>query len=193
MFPKEFIPVKLSFGEEQALNAKLEVVTQKANESHSAQTKQKEKRLREEIEKPLVPEVYSELDANREITFTEKELNALLARNTGLAKRVAIDLSDNLISAMVLVPVDEDFPVLGGKTIKVKTGVELSYRNSRPVVVLKGVSVMGVPLPNAWIGNIKNIDLVQQFGGKESFWETISDGIEHIQVEKGRLTARLKE
>ena len=35
----------------------------------------------------------------------------------------------------------------------------MRYANGRPVMVLKGVSVWGVPLPNAWLGNLKNIDL----------------------------------
>jgi hypothetical protein len=55
------------------------------------------------------------------------------------------------VSARLLVPVDPDFPILGGETLKVRAGLELAYRLGKPVVVLKGISVMGVPLPNAWM------------------------------------------
>ena len=63
----------------------------------------------------------------------------------------------------------------------------------KPVVVLKGVSIMGVPIPNAWLGGMKNVDLVREFGGQEGFWKSFSDGVEYIRVEEGNLKVKLKE
>ena len=91
-----------------------------------------------------------------------------------------------------MVPLDPDFPMLGGKTLKIKAGAELAYREGRPVVKLKGVSLMGVPMPNAWLGGIKNIDLIKEFG-EEGFWKTFADGVESIGVVEGVLKIRLKE
>jgi len=116
-----------------------------------------------------------------------------MAKNTDLAKRIAIDLSDDLISAKILVPMDEDFPVFGGKTLRARTGIEFSYENERPVVKLKGVTIMGVPIPNVWLGGLKNIDLVREFGSDEGFWKAFSDGVAAVKVEEGRLRVRLKE
>ena len=130
---------------------------------------------------------------NRSINFTERELNALLAKNTDLARKLAIDLSDDLVSAKLLLPVDKDFPVLGGKTLRVRTGVTFTYDKAKPVVILKGITIMGVPIPNAWLGGIKNIDLVKEFGAENGFWKTFSDGIEDIKVEEGLLKIKLKE
>jgi hypothetical protein len=127
------------------------------------------------------------------VVFTERELNALLAKNTDLAEKLAIDLSDDLASARIILPLDPDLPVLGGKTLKVSAGLELRYENARPVVMLRGISLWGVPLPNAWIGGIKNVDLVKEFGGESGFWKAFADGIEYIKVEDGRLTVQLKE
>jgi len=61
------------------------------------------------------------------------------------------------------------------------------------VVVLKGVSVWGVPLPNAWLGGMKNIDLVQEFGTEQGFWQAFADGVEEIEVKEGKVRVRLKE
>lgn len=183
LFPTEFRPVTLNQKETQVLEAKLDRL-----EGTAGRTAQGASRT-----EPLVPEPYSEAGASREIQFTEKELNALLARNTDLAHRLAIDLSDNLASAKLLVPLDPEFPVLGGETLKVTAGMELRYANGRPVVILKGVSVWGVPLPNAWLGNLKNIDLVQEFGNDPGFWQSFADGVEAIEVSEGRLRIRLKE
>ena len=60
-------------------------------------------------------------------------------------------------------------------------------------MVLKGVSIWGVPLPNAWLGNLKNVDLVQEFGANQGFWSAFAAGIEGITVEEGSLRIRLRE
>ena len=89
--------------------------------------------------------------------------------------------------------VDEDFPILAGKIIKVRAGMELAYRNDRPVAILKGVSIMGVPVPSAWLGGMKNIDLVEYYGGESGFWKSFADGVDNIRIRDGYLTVLLKE
>jgi hypothetical protein len=97
------------------------------------------------------------------------------------------------VSAKLLVPVDEDFPVLGGKILRVKAGMVFTYAKGKPVVIFKGITIMGVPMPNAWLGGIKNIDLVKEFGANKGFWKTFSDGVEDIKIKKGHLKITLKE
>ncbi len=186
LFPSSFSPVELSPKESQRLAAKLEdfaEFTQRAptqKDEHAA-------------DGSLVPEKYSEQGASRDIDFTERELNALLAKNTDLAERMAIDLADNMVSLKLLVPLDPDLPMFGGKTLKIKAGAELAYRDSRPVIKLKGISLMGIPMPNAWLGGMKNIDLISQYGNQEGFWKTFADGVDSIAVVDGHLKVRLKE
>ncbi|MCG7996974.1 MAG: hypothetical protein JAZ06_16330 [Candidatus Thiodiazotropha taylori] len=45
--------------------------------------------------------------------------------------------------------------------------MELAFRDANPVVILKSVSIKGVPKPNAWLGGLKNIDLVSEFGDEQ--------------------------
>ena len=180
LFLKEFKPVQLQPKEEQVLNSKLRAIGIDVKA-------ERPKPL------PLKPEPYSEIDAKREIGFSERELNAMLAKNTDLAHKLAIDLSNDLISAKLLFPVEEAFPIIGGKTIRVSAGVAIAYRNNRPIVKLKGISVMGVPLPNAWLGNLKNVDLVEEFGDGRGFWKAFADGVEYIHIADGRLMVKLKE
>ena len=185
LFPKKLDPVELSQREETVLNQKLKqfglptLSGSRSNQNPDTKT--------------LEPEAYTEVGADRNISFSEKELNAMLAKNTDLADKVAIDLADNLASAKIIIPLDPDFPVLGGKTLKVNAGAELAYANGRPIVVLKGVSVWGVPIPNAWLGNLKNVDLVKEFGGNEGFWKSFADGVDNISVSSGQLNIKLKE
>ncbi|SFM96880.1 arginine N-succinyltransferase [Marinobacter pelagius] len=179
VFPEKFDPVTLNASEQDSLNNKLNTL------GIDTQGGKSERRLQ--------PVPYSEEGASREVRFSERELNGMLANNTDLAQRLAVDLSDDLLSALLLVPLEENFPVLGGRTLRVNAGVELSFANGRPLVKLRGVSVMGVPIPNAWLGNLKNVDLVNEFGADPGFWQSFAAGVDYIQVEDGRLLVRLKE
>lgn len=193
LFPTNFTPVQLNAQEEKVLDSKLRALS--APLKGRRDTGGRQQGASPSTGKPadtLEPERYSEDDAKREIRFTERELNGLLAKNTQLADKLAIDLSDDLASAKLLVPLDPQFPMLGGKTLKVTAGLELRYSGTKPVVILRGVSIWGVPLPNAWMGGLKNIDLVKEFGAESGFWRTFSAGVETIGIEDGRLTLKLK-
>jgi hypothetical protein len=187
IFPSDFKPVALSSKEQQVLTEKLEQF-----EGFGVATAADSNKISDDPDAPLEPEQYSEQGADRHITFTEREVNGLLAKNTDLARKLAIDLSEDLVSAKLLVPVDEDFPIFGGQVLKVRAGMELAHRDGKPIVVLRGISIMGVPLPNAWLGGIKNIDLVREYGD-EGFWKAFDAGVEEVSVEEGRLRIVLKE
>lgn len=139
------------------------------------------------------PEAYSEAGANREIRITEKELNALIDKNPEWADRVAIDISPDLLSIVLLVPVDPAFPIIGGTTARITAGATLRFENDKPVVIVRGISIGGVPLPSAWMGDLKNKDLVQEFGDQGGFWDGLSRGVEAIKLEDGNLYLKLRE
>jgi len=197
LFPQPFTPVVLDQKEEQHLEQKLERFESLAAVPESRQQADVPRTTTPSNDfnsrGNLNPEAYSEKGASREIRLSEREINGLLATNTDLARKVAIDLAEDLISLRLLLPVDPDFPFLGGKTIRAKAGAELAYRDGRPVVILKGISLMGVPVPNAWLGGIKNIDLVREFGGNQGAWKNFADGVEAIRVKEGQLYIKLKE
>ncbi len=187
LYASGFEPVELSPKEERQLDAKLRALGyQPAPEPVKGAG-------RESDEAWLRPEVYREEAGRRTLYFTERELNALIANNRDLARRLAVDLSDDRVSVRALVRVDPDFPILGGKTLRVSGGVEMAFRNGRPVVRLLGVSLMGVPIPSAWLGGLKNVDLISEFGDAGGFWDAFARGVEGIQVEEGRLKLTLRE
>jgi len=191
LFASEFEPVQLSQKEEISLQGKLDKLDDIGSSApKGTQAQSASGQPQTEV---LQPEAYQEDDSKRRIELTERELNALLAKNTDLAEQVVVDLANDTASVKLLINLDPDFPFLGGKTLKVSSGANLSYANSRPVVVLQGVSVWGVPLPNAWLGGLKNIDLVREFGDAEGFWKAFADGIEDIRVEDSKLLIQLAE
>jgi plasmid maintenance system antidote protein VapI len=190
LFPSPFEPVVLTQAEEQRLERKLERFEQVDGRSRPIPSGRKGEIPTGE---DLKPEPYSEEGASREIRLSEREINAMVAQNTDLARKMVVDFANDLVSVKLLIPVDPDFPFLGGRTLKVRAGAELAFRSGRPVVVLRGISVMGVPLPNAWLGGLKNIDLVEVFGTEPGFWKGFSDGVAAIEVREGNLRIVLKE
>ena len=188
LFPGPFKPVELSAKEEQVLEQKLDHL-----DSMQRRPTLHMNRDKHGATGSLQPEKYTETDADREIILTEREINALLAKNTDLAEKLVINFSDDLASAKLRIPLDEDLPVFGGQTLKVSAGLEMSYRGERPVVALRGISLWGVPIPNAWLGNIKNVDLVQEFGNERGFWKAFADGIDEVEISDGQLRVKLKE
>lgn len=105
----------------------------------------------------------------------------------------SIDLIDDPVSARILAPVDLDFEGLGGKSLRVSPGMELAFRNAMSVAILKGVSIMGVPIPSGWLGGLKNIDLVSEFADEQGFWAGFAEGVDNIRVVEGELKIKLKE
>ena len=187
IYAKEFKPVELSHKEQTVLDNKLRTLGYEPEPPVAAEPGE------ETDQQWLRAEPYKEDSARNALSFSERELNSLLNKSPDLARRVALDLSDDMVSARILVPVDPDFPLLGGKTLRVSTGVELAYQGGRPIVMLKGVSIMGVPIPNSWLGGLKNVDLIGEFGDDQGFWSGFSQGVADIQVQDGQLSIKLKQ
>ncbi len=188
IYASQFKPTRLNVKEQKVLESKLARLEASAQKS-GGQALPKYA----EPQAALEPERYTEEGAKREINLTEKELNALIANQPEIAQRVAIDLSDNLVSVKLVVPVDDEVLFLGGKTLRLSLGVALSYQAGQPVVALQGVTLGGIPLPNAWLGGVKYKNLVNEFGTEGGFWKLFSDGVEDPQVRDGRIHIRLKE
>lgn len=191
LFPQPFTPVVLDAREQTTLETKLHSLTAAAQTPtpSPAAAPSAAGRGIDAVE----PAPYVERPADRVIYFTQRELNALIARNPDLAGRLALHLSDDLLSATMLVTLPPDLPVMAGHTVRVATGLRLRYEQGRPVVAVEGVSLMGVPLPSAWLGGLKGRDLVALHGAEGGFWRAFGEGVRDLRVEDGRLRVELAE
>ncbi len=117
IYAPRFTPTQLDQREREILNKKLQKF-EKAVQGTTPRSDaaKKDDSLRSE------PEAYTEAGADRTIHFTEKEINALIANQPEIAQRLAIDLSDDLISIKVLMPMNKDILFLGGKTTAASRG-----------------------------------------------------------------------
>ncbi len=190
VYASPFTPTKLSQEEQRTLNAKLDRLERGVQRDGKALRRVPGERTGKER---LLPERYTEDPASREIRITERELNAIVAEDEETARRVALHLSDDLVSVKIVLPIDTDFPILGGKTLRLNFGITLRHEAGKPVVALRGVSIGGLPLPNAWLGDLKHVDLVREFGDQGGFWDLFSRGVEDLKVSDGVLSIKLRE
>jgi len=179
-FPRAFQPVTLNAREEAALQTKIARLDARAPAAAPAA--------------PAGQVRSSEpADVGQTIRITAKELNALLAKNTDLADKARVDLSPGLLRAALRIPVDPDVPVLGGKILRARAEASFRYDSGRPVVMLTDVTVMGISIPNAWLGGLKNVDLIQEANGSSGFWKAFRDGVDDLRIEDGAIVIRLKK
>ncbi|MDT3778294.1 arginine N-succinyltransferase [Nitrospira sp. MA-1] len=185
MFP----PTRLGESEQQVLNVKMAHLLHTADSPSSSMSQPPSST----VNLPIEPVPYSEADASRQIQLTEREVNALIATDSYMARHMAVDMSDDLLSVQLVVPVKHEMPLVGGRMLKVNFGLALSYADGKPVVAMRGISLGGIPLPSAWWGDIKNTNLVEEFGGSGGFWDQFSKGVKDMKVQDGQLYVMLKE
>lgn len=177
--------VALSPAERQTLNEKLAVLRD-ASVRAVPETSEPAARVAPDPETALAPEVYEEDPAQRSLRFTERELNAAIARDPALAGRAAVRLSPERVSANFLVDVPEDLPLLGGRRLRVQAGLRLTTEGDRVQARLLGVSLAGVPMPDAWLGGFKGRDLLE-----DTALSALGAGIESVEVGDGWIKLQL--
>lgn len=177
--------VMLSPAERETLDEKLAVL-QEASVRAASETAAPEARTAPGRETAPAPEVYDEDPERRYLRFTERELNAAIARDPALAGRAAVRLSPERVSTSFVVDVPEDLPMLGGRRVRVQAGLQVTTEGDRVQARLLGVSVAGVPLPNAWLAGFKGRDLLEG-----SALSALGAGIESVEVGDGWVAVRL--
>ena len=192
---KPFVPIELSAEEQAVLDAKLEEL---AAEPYGVdRDRGKEFGEVREIPEGLDKEEFLEALSreHRTIVITEKEINAMLNHNTNLEERVRILFFDGGIGGEAIVDVPQDFPMLGGTTIRARTAVSTYVDlDGKLAIVIEDVSLNGIPLPNAWLGGVKGLNLVEQYENRDPFLRALADGIEEMEemeVRDGELYIRL--
>ena len=166
---RPFTPVQLNPQEQIALDEKVQVFAETPSSSSV-------------IAPPAAPET------RPSVTLTERELNALLAHNTNLADRVYLDLDRDAIRARVNLPLEPDFPVLGGRTIRATLALGVRLVANRLQVQVTDLSLGGFPLPNAWLGGLKNVDLVETYFADGPAMRAFVEGIESLSVNADGIT-----
>jgi hypothetical protein len=131
--------------------------------------------------------------ASRTLSLSEKEMNAFLAKQ-GLGEQVKIDLNRHRLTAHFLLPIDENAPILGGVTLRIRLALNaLLNASGKLEIKVADISVGGVPIPNAWLGDIKGLDLITSDLGHDPTIQRLVAGIKEFEIQDGSLRILLNE
>lgn len=168
-------PVSLTPQEQQTLDAKLHILDTSA--SPNAQ-----------------PEA-SPGEQERTLVITTKEINAYLA-GQNLGETVKVNLDHGSISATMLVPIPPDagLPLLSGTTLRLGFAVNASMdANKKVALEVKDVRIGGMPMPNAWLGDIKGVNLAGEGLEKDPALQRFLAGIQSLEITPQGLRVVLAE
>jgi len=130
----------------------------------------------------------------RTLSLTARELNGMLNYNTDLGKNLQINFKHGYMDIQCVIPVDSDVAVIGGKTLRGSVDVKIDKTpDGRLALIVRDVTVCGVPLPNAWLGDIKNKNLLEEFASDNEILQAFANGIEDIAFVDGSMRVRLAQ
>jgi hypothetical protein len=178
-------PVTLSEKEKTVLDQKLQRISKDNSYPTSITNRQNPS-----PEKPMEP-VY--VPGSKVLKITEREINGLLNQNTDLGQTVRLEFVRDAINAYLAVPIPKDFPVGGGRTFRARSRFHLSLGpDGQPDANLEDVTVLGISLPNAWLGGVKGKNLLADAAGSRN-GHPILRGIKSLHIESGALVLELEE
>jgi hypothetical protein len=166
-------PVSLSAAEQQAFESKLQVLQAPAT----------------------APRAPAPGEEDRTLLITQKEINAYLA-GQDLGETVQVKLDQDRVTATMIVPIPEDsgLPLLSGTTLRVMFALEAAMAAEKKVVVkLSDVRVGGISLPNAWLGDMKGVNLVAENVEKDPALQRFLAGIQEVEIRPEGLRVLLNE
>lgn len=129
----------------------------------------------------------------RTLVITDKEINAYIAKQ-GLGDQIKVDLSNGSAAATLIAPVDKDVPIIGGKTFRIRVGLAAgSKADGGMSFSVNDVSIGGVPVPNAWLGDVKGVNLLANNAGSDPVVKRFLAGIREFEIKGGAIRVLLNE
>lgn len=173
IYASPFTPVALSASEQSALNQKLDTLKQ----SGTAQAA------------PVDPEV-----AKRTLTISDREINAFLEQQ-GLGQQIKVSLHNGGGTATFLLPMSSDGVPGSGPTLRISVSLGAKMdEHHKFALSISDVSVGGVPLPNAWLGNLKGLNMLSESSiSDDPALKTFAAGIRDFSIRAGQLSVVLNE
>lgn len=136
-------------------------------------------------------------DPAKTIVLSEREINGWLASQPDLADKVKFHMNNDTVGATILVPVDPSVKYVGGKTIRIKVAFNTKLDADHKLnFSLADVSVGGISLPNAWLNDMKGLNLLADNGPgsvNSEFLQRFAAGIKDLQIRNGELRMVLND
>lgn len=126
----------------------------------------------------------------KEIVLTERELNGLIHENTSFGEQLKLELAKDAIHARISADIPEDSPIMAGKKLKGKARFIVKNTDGSPALILDDLTIWGISLPNAWLGELKGQNLLGEVlkpgGGSLA-------GVKDVSVSNRTLVIKLED
>lgn len=174
IYASPFTPVALSASEQNALDQKLNALKQSGAADAQA---------------PVDPEV-----AKRTLTISDREINAFFEQQ-GLGEQVKVSLHNGGGTATFLLPMSSDGVPNSGPVLRISVSLAAKMDDQHKFALsISDVSVGGVPLPNAWLGNLKGLNMFADASiGEDPAFKAFAAGIRDFSIRAGQLSVVLSE
>jgi hypothetical protein len=173
VYASPFSPVMLTSNEQTVLDDKLAALKQ----SGAA------------LPAPVDPEI-----EKRTLTLTDREINAFFEQQ-GLGEQIKVSLHNGGGTATFLLPLGAEGEVGKGMTLRI--GISLGAKmddNKKFALSISDVSVGGVPLPNAWLGDMKGLNMLADSPiSDDPAYKAFVAGIRDFSIQSGQLRVVLNE
>ncbi len=129
---------------------------------------------------------------HRTLIFTEREVNAYFARQN-LGENVQISFAEGKVVAGIIVEAPPDFPFFAGQKVRLRMTFGTGFSPEQKMsFIFDDLSVGGISLPNAWLGDLKGVDLVQKNLESDPALQRFLRGIESIELHRGSAKVVLR-
>jgi len=134
-------------------------------------------------------------EAERTLSVSGREINAFLAER-GLGENFQVELARDLLhlTTVVPIPADSGLPLLAGTTLRVRLSLAVMADVAGGLhFSIRDVRLGGVPLPDAWLGEIKGVNLLDQNLNQDPAVQRLLNGIRDLEVHPDGIRLRLRE
>lgn len=178
IYASPFSPVVLAATEQAALNGKLEALKQSGELNPAVAPTA-----------PVDPEV-----EKRTLTLSDREINAFL-KEQGLGEQIKVSLHNGGGTATFLLPLNPEQEVGKGATVRISVSLGAKMGADKKFALsLTDVSVGGLPLPNAWLGDIKGLNLLADSPvSDDPVFKAFAAGIRDFNIQSGVMRVVLNE
>jgi hypothetical protein len=139
-----------------------------------------------------VPTVPAGLE-NKTLILTEREVNAYLA-SQNLGENIQVSFGEGRVITAIILEVPQDFPILPGQKVRARitfgTGLTPEHKLS---LVFNDLHVGGISLPNAWLGDLKGVDLIAENLQRDPALQRFISGIRSLEIHPGGARVILNE
>ena len=134
-------------------------------------------------------------EQSRTLNLTQREINAYLAEQN-LGENIRIDLGEGTINATVILPVPKDsgLPLVSGTTLRLTMTVDAAMDSDHQLAIkLSDVRVGGLSMPNAWVGQLKGVNLMADNVRNDPALQSFLAGIKELEIHPEGLRVLLND